>query len=102
MHPDWRRICDEYMTATSYTREGYEEWWEGRNYDRENRPETYLTYPDAEVVIDLGKPTRPSVPDFWNILEGRPETYRMSTRALIAIPLFFQKHFNRAIDFLVG
>ncbi len=71
MHPDWRRICDEYMIATSYTKEGYEDWWEGRDYDRENRAKTYLTYPDAEVVIDLGKPARPSVPDFWNILESR-------------------------------
>ena len=71
MHPDWRRICDEFMEATSYTEEGYEEWWKDRTYDRANRPETYLTYPNAEVRVKLGKPERPAIPDFWTILESR-------------------------------
>ncbi len=71
MHPEWKRICDEFMTATSYTREGYEEWWKDRHYDRENRPETYLSHPEAEIRVKLGKPERPESPDFWSILETR-------------------------------
>ena len=71
MHPDWRTICNQFMQATAYSEDGFEDWWTDRNYDPNNRPETYLTYPDAEVQIPLGPPQRPAVPDFWTLLETR-------------------------------
>ncbi len=71
MHPDWRRICDKFMQATSYAPEEMDEGWKDRKYDRANRPETYLTYPDAAVRIELGKPDFPDAPSLWSVLEGR-------------------------------
>lgn len=71
MHPDWRRICDQFLTATSYSELEYEDGWKDRHYDRENRPETYLSYPDAEVRIELGEPRRTETPDFWTLLDNR-------------------------------
>ena len=71
MHRDWQRICSEFMTATSYSEEGFEAWWKDRDYDPNTRPETYLRYPDAPVRLPLGTPVRPETPDFWSILEGR-------------------------------
>lgn len=59
MHKDWKRICREYLEATSYTPTGWEEHWKGREYDPNNRPETYLTYPNAAVVVPLGEPIFP-------------------------------------------
>ncbi len=71
MHPDWRRIVDEFMEATSYTPEGWDEWWAERAYDRENRPETYLRYPDAACVVPLGSPVRPTGVDLWETFATR-------------------------------
>ena len=71
MHRDWRRICDEYMEATSYREKEFASFWEGRSYDRANRPETYLSYPDAPLRLALGEPERPKTADFWSILEKR-------------------------------
>ena len=71
MHPDWRRICDEYMQATSYSPEEFETFWNNRDYDPKNRPETYLTYPDAVVRVPLGEPQLPDGPDFWSVLRER-------------------------------
>ena len=82
MHPDWRRICDAFVQATSYEHEGFEAAWEGRSYDRENRPETYLCYPDAVRRIPLGKPEFPDAPDFWTVLATR-----RSKRNFIAEPM---------------
>ena len=82
MHPDWRRICDEYMCATSYAPEEMEEGWKDRSYDRANRPETYLTYPDAEARVELGEPSFPEVPPLWEVLRGR-----RSKRAFVDAPM---------------
>ncbi|MCO4771012.1 MAG: SagB/ThcOx family dehydrogenase [Deltaproteobacteria bacterium] len=71
MHPDWKRICDAFLTATSYSPEEMEEGWKDRSYDRENRPATYLTYPDAPVRVELGEPSLPPTPDLWAVLRGR-------------------------------
>ena len=72
MHKDWKRICKDYLVATSYTPNGWEEHWEDRSYDPNTRPETYLTYPDAEVVVPLGEPDFPTdTPSFWEILRTR-------------------------------
>lgn len=68
MHPDWRRICDEYMQATSYAPEEMGVW-DDRHYDRANRPDTYLTYPDAKR-IELGEPTFPEA-SLWQALRTR-------------------------------
>jgi len=82
MHPDWQRICDEYMVATSYTEVGFEDWWKDRSYDQATRPETYLSYPNAEVRIPLGEPSRPEVPDFWTILENRRSKRNFTDEAM--------------------
>lgn len=71
MHPDWRRICDEFLVATSYSPDEMEAGWEGRVYDRQGRPETYLTYPDALARIDLGQPEFPATESLWSILRDR-------------------------------
>ena len=72
MHPEWKRICKEYLQATSYTPNGWEEHWNGRNYDPQNRPETYLTYPDAEVVLPLGEPKFPKKnTNIWDVFKSR-------------------------------
>ena len=71
MHPDWRRICDDFMEATSYGHKDFESYWKDRHYDRENRPETYLQYPDAEVRVPLGAPDFPPSPDLWQTLRER-------------------------------
>ncbi len=71
MHPDWRRICDAFMQATSYTPKGWEAWWKGREYDRDNRPETYLSYPDAACHVDLGEPQFPQGVDLWDTFRQR-------------------------------
>lgn len=82
MHPDWRRICDEFMVATSYSPDEMESGWEGREYDRENRPETYLTYPDALARIELGEPDFPESPPLWKILADR-----RSKRNFLDVPM---------------
>ena len=71
MHPDWKRICDEFLTATCYSPEELDEYWKDRTYDRENRPDTYLTHPDAMVRVPLGEPTFPPTPDLWAVLRER-------------------------------
>ena len=71
MNRDWRRICDEYMQATSYEEEGFEEWWDDRDYDPQNRPETWLQHPDAPVRLPLGEPRFPPAPDLWQTLRTR-------------------------------
>ena len=71
MHSDWRRICDAYLQATSYSPEEFETFWDNRDYDPKNRPETYLTYPDAVVRVPLGEPQLPDGPDFWTVLRER-------------------------------
>ncbi len=71
MHPDWRRICDEFLIATSYSPEEMETGWEGRAYDRENRPQTYLTYPDALARVELGEPVFPTPTPLWDALAQR-------------------------------
>jgi SagB-type dehydrogenase family enzyme len=82
MHPEWKRICDEFMVATSYTEDKFEDWWTDRNYDRNNRPDTYLRYPDAQIRIPLGEPVRPDVPDFWSILEQRRSRRNFTDEAM--------------------
>jgi SagB-type dehydrogenase family enzyme len=82
MHPDWKRICTEFMEATSYTENNFDEWWTDRHYDRENRPETYLQYPDAPQV-PLGKPIRQPVADFWTILENRRSKRNFTRQPLL-------------------
>jgi SagB-type dehydrogenase family enzyme len=71
MHKDWRRICNEFMQATSYTPEGWDEWWADRDYSNTERPETYLTYPNAACHVPLGEPERPSGVDLWQVFEQR-------------------------------
>ncbi len=70
MHPDWQRICDEFMQATSYSPAEMDEGWKDRSYDRDQRPETYLTYPGKPRVA-LGTPTFPEGPSLWQALGER-------------------------------
>jgi len=71
MHPDWRRIGEEFMQATSYTPEGWDEWWADRHYDRENRPPTYLSYPNAACHVRLEEPQPPPGVDLWQTFQQR-------------------------------
>lgn len=68
----WREICDEYMRCTAYSESEWGLWDERPAYDRANRPETYLSFPDAPVRIPLGEPVWPSSePGFWQVLRRR-------------------------------
>ena len=82
MHPDWQRICNDFLQATSYSIEGWEQHWEGRNYDPNNRPETYLTYPNAKEIIPLGKPVFPQHTNLWATFQNR-----RSKRNFIDVPM---------------
>ncbi|OHB71937.1 MAG: dehydrogenase [Planctomycetes bacterium RBG_16_43_13] len=86
MHPNWRKICDEYIKATSYDPAEMEEGWKGRKYDNKNRPPTYLTYPDAKVRIPLGEPQFTPSTDLWKLLRNR-----RSKRNFLPIPLTFNE-----------
>lgn len=68
----WREICADYHQVTSYDRATLEAIWADRSYDRENRPETYLRYPEALARVPLGEPTPPAAaPDVWAVLANR-------------------------------
>ncbi len=71
MHKDWKKICASFLEATSYSPAELEEMSAHRGYDRANRPEQYLTYPDAEVRVPLGTPEFPADCDFWQVLSER-------------------------------
>jgi SagB-type dehydrogenase family enzyme len=71
MHPDWRRIGEEFMQATSYTPEGWDAWWADRHYDRDNRPPTYLSYPNAACHVRLEEPQPPPGVDLWQTFQQR-------------------------------
>jgi len=70
MDRQWRSICDAYMRCTSYSRSEMHLWDERPPYDRTQRAETYLTFPDAPRVA-LGEPRFPEAPDLWKVLRQR-------------------------------
>ncbi len=59
---DWRKICRDYHRITSYDRATLESTWKDRTYDRANRPETYLNYPDASAT-PTGSKTAGLIPE---------------------------------------
>ncbi|MEZ6189511.1 MAG: SagB/ThcOx family dehydrogenase [Planctomycetota bacterium] len=72
MSADWREVCDRYVEVTSYDRATLDAIWADRSYDAKNRPETYLTYPDAQARIPLGEPEFPEdSPPLWTLLATR-------------------------------
>ena len=72
MHPEWRRICEDYITATSYCcKDELESYFNGRpafDYATHN---PFLNYPQAERHIPLGKPEFPPSPNLWQVIEQR-------------------------------
>lgn len=68
---DWRTLCDEYVQVTSYDRATLDAIWSDRSYDKDSRPETYLTYPDALARIPLGEPELPRGTDLWQVIGAR-------------------------------
>lgn len=88
MNKDWRSIVDSFIDATSYSMEETEYIEERfKTNDRNNRPETYLTYENAIEKIKLDKPEfLPVSKDIWNILESR-----RSKRNFIDAPLSLQE-----------
>jgi SagB-type dehydrogenase family enzyme len=59
------------MVATSYSEDGFEAVWDGRTYDRDNRPATYLTLPGAVDRVELGEPQFPAGDSLWELLKNR-------------------------------
>ncbi len=86
MHPQWRRICAEFMLATSHSPGELQEAQKRRSYDRANRPETYLVFPDAVCRVELGPPVFPECPDLWSVLGAR-----RSKRNFLPEPLTLQE-----------
>jgi SagB-type dehydrogenase family enzyme len=70
MHPDWQRICSEFLEATSYALGDLEKGWASR-YDFSKRPPTYLRHEEALARIPLGTPDFPASPDLWPLLRER-------------------------------
>ncbi|MDR4998663.1 SagB/ThcOx family dehydrogenase [Brevibacillus parabrevis] len=73
MHPEWQRIANEFIQATSYRLGDLEKGWAAR-YDFSKRPPTYLQYEEAFVRIPLGEPDFPSSgdsADLWELLQNR-------------------------------
>ncbi|NGQ96983.1 SagB/ThcOx family dehydrogenase [Brevibacillus sp. SYP-B805] len=70
MHPEWQRICNEFIQATSYAVGDLEKGWAAK-YDFSKRPPTYLRYEDAVVRIPLGSPDFPAAPGLWELLKNR-------------------------------
>lgn len=70
MDPKWQEICNQFLKATSYSKDDEATLFE-RIYDRENRPETYLEYENAKVVVELGRPDFPVSPNLWELLNNR-------------------------------
>ncbi len=81
MHPEWQRICNDFIQATSYAIGDLEKGWASR-YDFSKRPPTYLRYEEATVRIPLGKPKFPTSPDVWELLGNR-----RSKRNFTEVPL---------------
>ena len=86
MHPNWQQICDEFMAATSYELEGFDEVWAGRTGADEPKPEVYTTHPEAEHVVSLGEPEMPEGPNLWQLLKTR-----RSRRNFLDQPLTFNQ-----------
>ncbi|EMT51243.1 SagB/ThcOx family dehydrogenase [Brevibacillus borstelensis] len=70
MHPEWQRICNEFLQATSYAVGDLEEGWAAK-YDFDKRPPTYMRYDDAVVRIPLGPRELPPSPDLWELMQNR-------------------------------
>jgi len=70
MHPEWQKIANEFIPATSYSMGEREKGWASR-YDFSKRPPTYLRYEQAFARISLGKPEFPASPDLWELLGNR-------------------------------
>ncbi|QRG66314.1 SagB/ThcOx family dehydrogenase [Brevibacillus choshinensis] len=81
MHPEWQRIANEFIQATSYGVGELEKGWASR-YDFSKRPATYLRYEEAFVRIPLGKPDFPDSPNLWELLGSR-----RSKRNFLATPM---------------
>ncbi|RAL25762.1 SagB/ThcOx family dehydrogenase [Thermoflavimicrobium daqui] len=70
MHPDWQRICNEFIEATSYAYGELEKGWSSK-YDYSKRPKPYLTYQNTLFTIPLGQPEFPDSINLWNVLKNR-------------------------------
>ncbi|UIO41170.1 SagB/ThcOx family dehydrogenase [Brevibacillus brevis] len=70
MHPEWQRIANEFIEATSYRVGELEKGWASR-YDFSKRPATYLHYEEVFGRIELGKPQFPASVDLWEVLANR-------------------------------
>jgi SagB-type dehydrogenase family enzyme len=81
MKPEWQRIANEFIEATSYSVGELEKGWASR-YDFSKRPATYLRYEDCFVRIPLGKPEFPASPNLWELFANR-----RSKRNFLADPI---------------
>lgn len=70
MHPDWQKIANEFIQATSYRVGELEKGWASR-YDFSKRPRTYLHYEDIFARVPLGEPDFPAPADLWELLQNR-------------------------------
>lgn len=81
MHPEWQRIANDFIEATSYKVGDLEKGWASR-YDFSSRPDTYLRHEEVFVRIPLGKPEFPSSLGLWELLEGRRSKRNFTTEPM--------------------
>ena len=70
MHPDWQRIANDFIQATSYRVGELEKGWASR-YDFSKRPATYMRYEEAFVRVPLGQPQFPAAANVWEVMANR-------------------------------
>jgi SagB-type dehydrogenase family enzyme len=84
MHPEWRKICDDFIVATNYTnKEEVEEAFRARkpyfDYATHN---PYLRHAEAVCRVPLGMPEFPQAQSIWEVFRNR-----RSRRRFIDLPI---------------
>ena len=82
MKSNWREICDDFISATSYqTKQEYMDVYANRSYSY-SQHNPYLNFPDAKVRIPLGKPDIPKGPDVWDVISNRRSKRKYTDKPL--------------------
>jgi SagB-type dehydrogenase family enzyme len=72
VHREWRRVCDEFVIATSYdSPEMDQEFFKGREPYDYTTHNPYLRYDDAVSRVPLSSPRFPEAPPIWEVFRNR-------------------------------
>jgi SagB-type dehydrogenase family enzyme len=72
VHPEWRKICDDFVVATNYTsEEEIEEAFKTRKPFDYKTHNPYLQYEEAVCRVSLGTPKFPQAQTIWEVFGNR-------------------------------